>query len=810
MNGDDLPANPYVGLRPFFADDSLYFFGREQQTAELLEILRQHRFLGVVGSSGSGKSSLVRAGLLPALLGGFLVQDRDRWCTVQIKPGDAPIGNLAVGLLEAMGEATTPESVAKLEQDIRDGHTDSVVKFLSTRLESNANLLLLVDQFEEIFAFRGIAEEGNQKSLDPARRKERARRTAEAADFVDLLLALAEQRDLPIYVALTMRSDFLGDCDLFYGLPETLNRGRYLVPRMTRDQLRDAVECPAVLLGAHIAPRLLDDLLNELGDRFDRLPLLQHALLRTWDEWQRAEGVGPIDLPHFKSAGGLERALDQDAENALKGLDIGVTERVFKRLTDTDASQRRVRSPARLSELAAAAGAERGAVEGIVRRFEENGRSFVHSSADGQPDDPRVDISHESLIRQWDRLRDWVDEERRSRDEYCELVKKARKRERGQAALLQDPELQMVVDWRAKASPSRGWAQRYSVADGDFDSAVGYLDESLAARFRNLAELELRRRWEKIWSPLIVATEVVVGILFARFNENWKDLLITIIDVKAKEFSLGGKTGLGLPVNFFSSLFNKRASYELLLFLGGCVGLNLYARRLHRRLAFPRILRAVVSSGGRSAIEVKAGRPEPQDAVDVHHTVYAPTYRRVAGFVIDFFVFFFLLVVVQVVATIGAGASGYSENAYTWTWIGAVVVFSWLYSTLEITSKRQGTLGMRAVGILMTDLHGEGLSFAQASAWYGYRVLSYLFFGLGFFSQPFTRKRQTFHDWRARTVVLRRPSQIPCPKCGELATRGGFKKWQIIVAIVFSLAGGLVALAADRKPTKCPKCAHTW
>ena len=510
MSGQDLRANPYVGLRPFFADDSLYFFGREQQTAELLDILRAHRFLGVVGSSGSGKSSLVRAGLLPGLLGGFLVQDRDRWRTVQMKPGDAPIGNLALGLLEATGQTTAPEAVATLEQAIREGHTGAVVKLLTTRLESNANLFLLVDQFEEIFTFRGIQDDDSEKSLDLGRRKERARRKAEAADFVDLLLALAEQRDLPIYVALTMRTDFLGDCDLFHGLPEALNRGRYLVPRMTREQSRDAVECPALLLGAQVAPRLLDHLLNELGDRFDRLPVLQHALLRTWGKWQGAGSVGPVDLRHYKSAGGLEGALDQDAERALKGLDIGVTARVFKRLTDTDLSQRRVRSPARISELVAAAGVNRGTVEEIVRRFEEDGRSFVHRSADGKPDDPRVDISHESLIRQWVKLRDWVDEERRSRDEYVELVKKAR--ERGAAALLQDPELQMAVDWKEKASPSPGWAQRYSAADGDFKSAMGYLDES-HSRAQAAEDTKARHRRVWVFSIAVVFFVMLTGIL---------------------------------------------------------------------------------------------------------------------------------------------------------------------------------------------------------------------------------------------------------------------------------------------------------
>ena len=494
MSADNPRTNPYVGLRPFFADDSLYFFGREQQITELLEILRQHRFLGVVGSSGSGKSSLVRAGLLPGLLGGFLVEDRDRWRTVQMKPGDAPIGNLAAGLLKAMeGEPATQEACADLERRIREGHTDAVVEFLTTRLEGNANLFLLVDQFEEIFAFRGTEDDDSEKNLDVARRRDRARRKAEAADFVDLLLALAQQRDLPIYVALTMRTDFLGDCDLFHGLPEALNRGRYLVPQMTREQLRDAVECPALLLGAQIASRLLDHVLNELGDRFDRLPVVQHALLRTWDAWQGAGGVGPIDLHHFESAGGLERALNQDAEGALRGLDEGLTARVFKRLTDTDASLRRVRSPARISELMAVAGADRGTIEGIVRRFEEGGRSFLHRSDDGKPDDPRVDISHESLIRQWDRLRNWVDDERLSRDQYKKLVERAQS-----GARLQDPELQRVLDWWDKATPTGAWARRYSTDDGDFDSAERCLRESAAARDAALEQERRRAEAERI------------------------------------------------------------------------------------------------------------------------------------------------------------------------------------------------------------------------------------------------------------------------------------------------------------------------
>jgi uncharacterized RDD family membrane protein YckC/energy-coupling factor transporter ATP-binding protein EcfA2 len=1044
VSGDELRLNPYVGLRPFFAEDRLYFYGRDQQTAELLGILRQQRFLAVVGSSGSGKSSLVRAGLLPSLLGGFLVQDRDRWRTVQIKPGAAPIGNLADGLLKAMELARTPEALARLEQDIRENHTDAVVDFLTAHLGDRANLFLLVDQFEEIFAFRGAADE-MADDTDLTRRKERTRRRAEAADFVDLLLELAERRELPIYVALTMRSDFLGECDLFLGLPEALNRGRYLVPRLTREQLRDAVECPALLKGAEVAPRLLDHVLNELGTGSDRLPVLQHVLLRTWDAWQHAGGDGPVDLEHYRKAEGLEGALDKDAEGALGGLDREVTARVFKRLTDTDASHRRVRSPARISELMAGAGADRATVEAIVSRFKGDGRSFVHPSPDGKPDDPRVDISHESLIRQWESLATWVDEERVSRDTFRDLVKRSRKHALGEAGLLQAPELQSVFDWRAQTRPSSGWAQRYAVADDDFDRAMGYLDKSLEMHCAGLAEKELLRRWRLRGRPAtllmalaiawLVSTPVIAYLTGAGVGETasaaaamatakvdnllwttddgrttlaWKDAedrckklgatwrlpdaheLGALFSSSAedkdglgrklkKDFHKGANVSLlwsrtkptaatddpnRYAADFIRGLFlplsvevkdaagalcvSEKAgeaainqpslsvaallkglgiTKEMLLpvvfmvvFLTTYSGLAEGGRWLHRKRFFDTIMRGLSASGGRPPVKA-ADRPE---AVMALNTVYASTWRRGVASAIDLsIVGVLLLLPVGVLVAVMSGGTritiaqpngdtvegtriGEQDGTVSWKddkgqvsqfpqlptapeyfgltggeevdamlpsgqlvkgqtflrqqvialeptgeeWYGTVagavnsdgttsltyssdhwrqtrdaravdllwrfgdnaalvqkelaawtmknpsppeagqmnrtlhlrvpevldteppiglallalfMVVGWLYEAIQVASRRQATFGMRMVGIIRTDLHGERLSLLRVSARFGYRLFSFMTTWLGFAIQPFTNRRQTLHDRLAGSVVLRRPTPGATP-----------------------------------------------
>ncbi|MDX1547192.1 MAG: hypothetical protein R3247_09405, partial [Rhodothermales bacterium] len=469
--------NPYVGLRPFGLDDSLYFFGRRQQVGELLELLHRTHFLAVVGSSGCGKSSLIRAGLIPALRGGFLVEDRARWLEAVARPGDAPLMNLAEALVAR--DAAGPDAAERLRQDLAERHTEAALDAIVPRLGADANLLLLVDQFEELFAFRGFEEEEHLDAMSPAHRRRIRSRRAEAADFVDLLLALAARTDLPVYVVLTMRTDFLGDCDLFYGLPEAMNRSRYLVPRLDREQLRAAIEGPARLGGGSVAPRLVDTLLNELGDRADRLPILQHALQRTWQAAHRNGADSTLDLEAYRTAGTLEDALSDDAEEAVQHTDLDVAARVFKRLTDTDLAGRRVRRPARFSELVAVSGADAETVRALLDAFHGHDRSFVYfSEHDPATGDFRVDLSHESLIRQWDRLKDWVDEEHRDRAVYRELVDRAR----ADREPLRGRDLRRAWTWQRRFRPTPAWAARYDTQQGDFGAAAAYLRRSRRRR----------------------------------------------------------------------------------------------------------------------------------------------------------------------------------------------------------------------------------------------------------------------------------------------------------------------------------------
>jgi energy-coupling factor transporter ATP-binding protein EcfA2 len=473
LAGEDagtLAMNPFVGLRPFESEESLLFFGRREQAIELLQRLHATRFLAVVGSSGCGKSSLVRAGLIPKLKAGFLVEERDLWRIATMKPGDAPLENLAVALLEAAAAEASKANINNLVEAVRGEGAQAIVTRFEAALGDDTNLLLLVDQFEELFRFA-------LRDDDPVKRNE-------AEEFVALLLDLAAQREQPIFVVLTMRSDFIGDCDNFFGLPEAMNRSQYLVPRLTRRQRQEAIEGPIRLFGASITQRLLDRVLNDAGDKSDQLPVMQHALMRTWEDWQRRRD-GAIDLTHYDNVGTIKEALSKDAEAALEGLsddETKITKRMFQALTDTDARGRRIRRPARLSEIEAITGAARQQILTIIERFRCNRRNFVNLYEDKLTGDVTIDISHESLIRQWTRLGDWVNLEAESRKIYLRIVDAAALYREHRTKLWRNPQLANALDWQAQKQPTAAWAARYNE---DFDAAMTFLDKS-RRRHRNI------------------------------------------------------------------------------------------------------------------------------------------------------------------------------------------------------------------------------------------------------------------------------------------------------------------------------------
>jgi energy-coupling factor transporter ATP-binding protein EcfA2 len=463
-------SNPFPGLRPFEAHQADFFFGRDEQIEELLGRLDKMRFVAVLGTSGSGKSSLVRAGLIPALQRGYL--GGGSWQTIIVRPGSDPIVELAAALSSAF-HISPSETHPTLQRS-----SLGLAEFAREHLQSDHNLLVIIDQFEELIRYRNEASERGGKE--------------ESAAFVKLLLAATGHSELPapgsgelrIYVVLTIRSEFLGKCSQFRGLPEALNDSQYLVPRMTREQQREAIEGPMGMAGTRITPQLIQRLLNDVGDSPDQLPVLQHALMRMWDQSSEAREQGkPIDLPHYESVGRMERALNLDADRAFDELGAdpnreAIARRLFQLLVEPGAEAEETRRPSVLSEIVSVTGADKSEVRQVIDIFHRNGFVMLSEGVD----DPVVDISHESLIRLWDRLKTWVKEEGESSETYLRLANSAIK----DMALYRDPELTQALRWRQRESPNAAWAMRYSRPGSNaFYQAMDFLERSRRTRERH-------------------------------------------------------------------------------------------------------------------------------------------------------------------------------------------------------------------------------------------------------------------------------------------------------------------------------------
>ena len=317
------PPNPYPGLRPFLiseeSDESLIFFGRKEQIHDLLDRLGNTHFMAVLGPSGCGKSSLVKAGLIPALDSGLIYHAGANWVSAEAEPGSAPINNLAKAIADALSSGQRAEAgdkvpTAEVLAERMYASTTALVDLaeeLPDLLEDNTNLLILVDQFEEIF------------------REDLAQRD-EDAQLINLLLNVFNMRPEGLYVVITMRTDYLEQCATFHGLPEALNQSQYLTPRLNPQQLSDSITGPIELrhYGGKVEPKLARKILSEMtsssGYDPDLLPLMQHALFWMWRKAQdvkRAEGE-PVQLTlelyqELAGDGGLQGVLSKRADGHL-------------------------------------------------------------------------------------------------------------------------------------------------------------------------------------------------------------------------------------------------------------------------------------------------------------------------------------------------------------------------------------------------------------------------------------------------------------------------------------------------------------
>jgi hypothetical protein len=535
---------PYTGLRSFTEDESLYFKGREDDIDQATSQLQKNKFLMLTGASGDGKSSLIYAGIIPNARAGFLKSKYSQWCVADFRPMRSPFKNLCRSLAGQLDIADHRIVESELHHGFsalvdlyrnskRYADPDSVAwqnaddKGKALMKREASNLIILVDQFEEFFT-----NSENYQNGVPSK---------ESNLVLNLLLETARialDENLPIYVVFTMRSDYIGQCAAFRGLPEYLGFSQFFVPRLNRVQLQQVIEEPATLSGNQISRRLTERLIHDVTEGVDQLPILQHALNQIWVAADR--GNEEMDLIHYAMVGGmpvnelpdeqaprfsnwfqtlspeiqacyhkpnLQNVLDTHTNKLYQQASRYYAEKTGKTIPAEDAQSiirttftcltkidqsRAVRNRMTLLEITNIIGNPRFDTEtvgGVLNIFREPGNTFIHPfiheedpNTDNLDGEDVLDITHESLIRNWDYLRQWAEEEYASRSislDFEQQLGRWVNSNKSNSFLLSIGPLTYFESWFNKAVPNAYWIARYLPGESDKTAKLEKANEIL-------------------------------------------------------------------------------------------------------------------------------------------------------------------------------------------------------------------------------------------------------------------------------------------------------------------------------------------
>ena len=457
INTGVLKKNPFHGIRPYTSAEDKLFFGRDDVTREVLELLKENRFLALVGASASGKTSLIQSGIIPALI----TQEQHEWVPVVVRPGTKPVENLIRSFQQVFPKKLNETDI----HTFLSGNQDLGDLIIDKGLGSH-NYFLVVDQLEELFR---SGPSMHIQSKDPGLRR-----------FIDLLVKAATSERPGIYVMLSIRSDFIEASAAFRSLTELMNRSKYLLPQMSREAFAASITGPVGQAGVNLETGFVDYLLDDLEELEMPLPQLQHALMRTWESWSaRDEREDPVSINDYQSVGTVKSAISDHLEEIYSELDHPqklICERLFKSITAKSDQYNGFRRQASIGSIARIAHCSVEDLSDVVEAFRKPGRAFLSPHASqALKSDTVIEISHESLIRIWERLDQWVNEEYESIMMYLKLSDASAKYQQGRTELWTNPELQMALNWRDAQKPTPAWGVQYNPA---FERAMVFLTTS--------------------------------------------------------------------------------------------------------------------------------------------------------------------------------------------------------------------------------------------------------------------------------------------------------------------------------------------
>ncbi|NTV36285.1 MAG: hypothetical protein HGA53_04970, partial [Anaerolineaceae bacterium] len=496
---------PFMGMEYFDTQDASLFFGRQELITRLTTRIQKQSFLAVIGSSGSGKSSLVRAGVVPSLL-------EKRWKIHIFTPTDHPLLALASTLTRDGSLNATRELARDLEED------PQTLSLASRKLIDTAStgILFVIDQFEELFT---LCQNEIEKSC-----------------FINNLVEAVGEAKSPIKVLLTLRADFYGACAEYAPLRQLLSTNQEFIGAMSTQELRQAIEEPARLNGWSFEPGLVELILRDAGQEPGTLPLLSHALLETW---KHRRGKTML-LESYAEAGGVQGAIAHTADRVYQhGLDLSeqeIARNIFLRLTTLGEGTQDTRRRADLGELISSPD-QKKKVESVIRSLADARLITIQENT--------VEVAHEALIREWPALRQWLEENReslRTQRRIEDAAKEWVRLGKDQAQLIKGKKLAEAKEW-ADSSPLQ-----ISNLENE------YLVASLEAAEKEMAEEASRKQRE------VEKSRQLVDVLRLRVEEQAEHTKRLKRRAYMLTAALAIAAVLAAAAGIFASLSNKNAA----------------------------------------------------------------------------------------------------------------------------------------------------------------------------------------------------------------------------------------------------------
>ncbi len=511
--GQPEAANPFKGLLPFGPEDAEFFFGRDTLVAELLRMLGiGQRVVALVGASGSGKSSVVRAGLIPALAKGA-IEGSDRWLVASMMPGSHPFAELEAALLHSVIDG--PDS---LDEQLRDGKAGLLRAALRILPTEGSRLLLIIDQFEELFTM-----------VDGDAVRER---------FLSNLVTAVDDPHDRISVLVTLRADF-------YGLPlqhpefgARLGTGVVNVTPMTVEELEAAALKPAERVGVGFEPALLGQLIADVGRQPGALPLFQYALTDLFD--RRAGDT--LLAATYRSMGGIEGALRRRATDLYQQLDSAHQEaarQLFLRLVSLTEQGQRSRRRVAARDVASLAG-DTVTMHDVINLFGDH--RLLSFDADPLTGAPTVELAHEALLGAWPTLEGWIDECRedlRRQTALAVAVREWQLADHDPNYLLPAVRLADYEEWCRSSRMALNSAEQAFLEAGRARAD----DESAADERRRQGEARSRRRLRLLVGTLAGTLGVVALVLLVVFLRG-EDPTVTFFDSPSSAWDANIASGL--------------------------------------------------------------------------------------------------------------------------------------------------------------------------------------------------------------------------------------------------------------------------